>query len=369
MIILWALLLITEVVGMVVSNLTQTNDDTNSTQLVTFEEQPLSSRQRLAVTLVVRKDVYISGVALAQSIVLAFQGLCLIPFEQYLGTRDYTPAECQDLSVKVTESPSTVGDLITKYTMGALFLCFAQLRRIHRPQPLTLYSAQCAFGLTGPSGSRISTPIGKVDFLPGVVEGSATSSSSSSTSGSDISGVKWIKQRANAAGAGSSSTNPDQDTIAASLDASGVQGSSPSGNLTSDNHYSFKLRGDGAIIPLDQLLTSILEALIDRASQPRDGPVNARTYTPEVGNYIVQSWGAPRASLTYPTVPQCFIQLLKFLNEQPRTIREGGWTCIRNFREVMLGTFSRKPGGNEGIAAPSMGESSGSVDVTRRNYQ
>ncbi|MDI1491529.1 MAG: hypothetical protein OHK93_002738 [Ramalina farinacea] len=370
MIFLWALVLITKVVGMVVNNLSQASDDTDSTQVFTFEEQPLSNRQKFVVTLVVRKNVYISEDALSESIALAFEGLCLIPFGQYLGTRDYTPAGRQDLSIKVTESPSTAGALTTKYTMGALFLCFAQLMQAQRPQPLALYSAQCAFGLRDPGSSGISTLLGKVEFVPGVVEGSAISSSGNSASVPDISVVRRIKQRANAADAGASSTDPDQETISASSNATGWQGSLPLGNLTSDNRYTFNRRGTGAIIPLDPLLISILEALIDRASQPRNGPVNARIYTPQVGNYIVLSRPAPGITLNYPTVPGCFIELLKFLNAAPnRNIREGDWICIKNFQEVLQGTFTKKPGGNAGIAAPLTGEASGSVDVTRRNYQ
>ena len=372
MIILSALLLAAEVVGMVVNNLTQASDDTNHTQILTFEEPSLSARQRFAISLAVVPNLYISEVALSESMVADFQELCLVPYTQHIGTHDYTPAGRQDLSIKVTEAPWSVVDLTTAYTMSALFLCFARLMQFPRPGPLTLSAAKCVFGLSDLDSPRIRVFIGNVDFLPGPVQDSATSSSGSSASVPDIGGVGRIKQKANAAAvasAGASPNRPDQDTIAASLNATGGQGSSSLGNLTSNVYYDFKLNGNGAVIPPNQLLISILEASIDRASQPRDGPVNARTYTPEVGNYIVQSQATPGLLLTYQTVPDCFFELLQYLMHHRIAIREGDWTCNQNFRDVLLGTFTKKPGANAGIAALSTGEPSGSVDVTRRDHQ
>ena len=373
MIILTALLLATEIVGMVVNNLTQASDDTNTTQLLTFEDPSSTARQRFAVSLEVLPNEHISELALSECVEIDFWGLCLTPYTQYIGTRDLTPAGRHDLSIKVTEASKPAFDLTTKYAMSALFLCFVRLLQVlPRPGPLTLGAANCEFGLSDLDSVEIKSLIGRADFLPGPVQDSATSSSGSNGSVLDIGGVDQIKQRANAAAvasAGASSNRPDQDTIAASLNATGGQESSSFENLTSHKFYNFKLNGDGAIILPDQLLVSVLEASIDRASQPRDGPINARTYTPQVGNYIVHSRGVPGLSVGYPTVPCCFFELLRYLRRHHLSIREGDWTCNQNFRDVLLGRFTLRPDANAGIAASLMGEAPESVDVARRDYK
>lgn len=344
MIILSALLLATEVVGMVVNNLTQASDDTNYTQILTFEDPSLSARQKFAISLEVLPNLSISQDALFESMIVDFEELCFVPYLQHLGTRDYTPAGRHDLSITVTQAPWSVIDLTAKYTMSALFLCFVRLLQFPRPGPLTLSAARCVFGLADLDSVRIKSFIGKVEFLPGPVQDSATSSS------------------------GPSASVPD-DTIAASLNVTGGQGSSSLGNLTSDTYWDFKLNGNGAIISPVQLLISIIAASIDRAGQPRAGPVNARTYTPGIGNYIVQSQAAPGLLVAYGTVPKCFFRLISYLRDHRIAIREGSWTCNKDFRDVLLVTLTKKPGANAGIAAPSTGEPSGSVDVTRRDHQ
>lgn len=366
--ILWALVFVTQVVGLVLRKPIQARADTNYTQVIDSEEQPVSTLGEFAVKLIgLRPNKYISQAALADSIIWAIHSLCLAPYKQYMDSRDYTPPGRHDLRIKVKELPFSPEHLNVQYTMGALFGCFARLNQYPRANPQVLSSAYCGFGFREPGAAEFPLS-GTVNFLPGDGEGSATSSSGSGLSVPDISVTRRIKQRANvgpAALAGVSSTITDPDPFPATLNALGGQESSSVGNLTSRKFITFNLRGDGAIIPPDQLLLSILEATLDRASQPRDGPIYTRTFTPGPGGYIVRTQGVPGVTLTYPTLPGCLLGLLQHVRSQGMNVREGDWICLVNYQDTLLGRLTKKPDGSAGVAAPQPLDS---VDVTRRNY-
>ena len=144
------------------------------------------------------------------------------------------------------------------------------------------------------------------------------------------------------------------DPVFASTNTSAGQESLSTGNLTSMNLYTFHLRGNGPLIDLDRLLVSVLEALIDRASQSRDGPIFARNYRSVNGDYDIDYRPSPlrdAPDLSYKTVVLCYLKLVTIILISGRPLREGDFTCLVNRREALLGWFTREVSGNMGIAS------------------
>ncbi|MDI1491916.1 MAG: hypothetical protein OHK93_003127 [Ramalina farinacea] len=358
MIILWALVFSTKVVGLALPN--QTSDAIVSNAWV----QPPFMDADFITTFETNGDTYLDQASVFEDIIVAFGRLCNTQYKALIGSETFF-RRGHDASIIELDGGRL---LAVDYTMWAMYWCFFEIRS--RPQSAFRYNeAQCTFGFQEPD-RRLR--VGSLRFMS-----NRRSTVSSSRPGANIDVTRRIKPRDSAASAVAANLNaidPSQasslveayDPVFASTNTSVGQESSSTGNLTSVNLYTYQLRGNGPLIDLDRLLVSVLEVLIDRASRSRDGPILARNYRSVNGDYDIGYRPSPlrdTPDLSYKTVVLCYLKLVTIILISGRPLREGEFTCLVNSREALLGRFTRKAGGNMGIASQEMSEHSISAPV------
>ena len=351
MIILWALILITKVVGLVLPK--QTSDAILSNAWV----QPLFMDADFITTFETNGDTYVDQASVFEDIVAAFGRLCNTQYKALLGSQTFFRRE-HDASIIEFDGGRP---LAVDYTMWAMYWCFFEIRS--RPQSAFRYNeAQCTFGFQEPE-RRLR--VGSLRLMS-----SRRSTVTSSRPDANIDVTRRIKPRDSAASvvaANFKRTDPSQasslveayDPVFASTSTSAGQESSSTGNLTS--MYTYQLRGNGPLTDLDRFPVSILEVLIDRASQSRDGPILARNYRSVNADYDINYWASPMRDapdLSYKTVVLSNLKPMTITLITGRPLREGDFTCLVNRREALLRRFTSKASGNMGIASQWMSEHS-----------
>lgn len=346
MIILWALILITKVVGLVLTN--QTSDAELSNAWV----QPPFMDANFITTFETNGDTYIDQGSVFRNIIAAFGRLCNAQYNALIGSQTSFPRG-HDASIIELEGGRL---LAVNYTMWAIYWCYFEIRS--RPQSAFRYNeAQCTFGF---QELEHRLRVGSLNFLS-----NRRSTASLSTPDANVDVTRRIKPRDSAASvvaASLNATNSNQlsslleayDPVSASTNTNGLQELSSTGNLTSMSLYTFRRRGNGPPIDLDSLLLSVLEALIDRASQSRLGPIFARNYRSVNGDYDIDyrpSTLRDAPDLSYKTVIVCFLKLMSLILISGEPLREGDFTCLVNRREAFLGRVTKKTNANVRIAA------------------
>ena len=349
MIILWALFFITKVRGLVLTN--QTSDAEVSNAWV----QPPFMDSSFILEFETNESIYLDQASVFEDIVAAYGRLCSTEYTALIGPQIFFHLGHDASAIEVEGGRLLAVD----YTMWAIYRCFFEIRS--RPASAFRYNeAQCTFGF---QELEHRASIGSLRFAS--TRTSTASSAGLSTPDMNVDVTRRIKPRDSAASlvvASPNATDSSQvpslseayDPVTASSNTSRGQESSSVGNLTSMNLYTFELRGNGPLIGLDHLLISVLEVLIDRASQSRGGPILARNYRCVNGDYDIdyrpsQLWDAP--DLSYKTVILCYLKLMSLVLYSGRPLREGDFACLVNRREVLLGRFTRKANGSIGTAS------------------
>lgn len=331
MIVLWALVFVTDVVALVLAN------QTGLTEVSNAWVQPPFVDADFVTSFHIIGPTDIHQISVFENIIVAFGKLCNTPYTAHIGpqTLSYGGIDASIMEIAGGEH------LAVNYTMWAIYWCFFEMKS--SPRIAFRYKeAQCIFGFPQPeTHSTVAT--GWLRFVSR--SGSTASSSGSSMPDTDVDVTSRIKSRGN---------TEAFDPASATMNASGAQELSSVGNLSSINNYALQLRGSGPQMDPEALFISILEALIDRASRSHVGSINARNYRSVNGDYNVNYrpstlQGAPE--LSYTTVIVCYVKLLALILGGTAALREGDFACLVNQREALVGSFTKRADGNVGIAA------------------
>ena len=351
MIILWTLIIITKVLGLVLTN--QTSDAEFSNAWV----QPPFMDANFITTIETNEDLYFDQASVIGDIVAAFGRLCNTRYDALIEPQTFRRGHDASTIIELKGGRNLAVD----YSMWAIYWCFFEIRL--RPQSAFRYNeAQCTFGF---QGLEHRWRVGSLSF-----SSDRRSTASLSMPDANVDVTRRIKPRNRAASEGAANLNATDfnqsssllagyDQVFASTNTSAEQGSSSIGNLTSASFYTFQLRGNGPSIDLDRLLVSVLEALIDRASRSRDGPILARNYRSINGDYDVgyrPSSLRDAPDLSYKTVVLCYLKLMILILGSAGSLREGDFTCLVNRREALVGRLTKKTNTNVGIAGHKMEE-------------